>query len=362
MSQNNFISSDNFKLGFFASNCSGGLTPSTLDDGWDGSWPKNLELAQMADDAGIDFMLSAARFIGYGGEKDFHGSVLETVTWTSALLSKTKRIHIFATLHTVLNHPIVVAKQISTMAQISNNRVGLNIVAGWNKPEYDAMGLNLPDDHETRYNYAQEWCDLLKKTWISTEPFNWNGSFFKTIGTYGKPKPIKLPPIFNAAGSKEGREFAIKNSDFLFTPASDIKRSIKEIKDLQNEAKKIGRKIKVLTFSHVICRPTEEEAKAEWERQLENADHEAVQHLMDTLFAFCKSFPSDLLEDLRQRIAVGHGGFPLVGTPEQVAEGLFLLHKTGFSGTTLSFLDYTGEFPYFRDQVMPILRNKGILE
>jgi hypothetical protein len=44
-----------------------------------------------------------------------------------------------------------VAKQLATLDQISGGGVGLNIVAGWNKPEYEALGLNLPDDHETRY-------------------------------------------------------------------------------------------------------------------------------------------------------------------------------------------------------------------
>ena len=362
MSQHDFNLSDNFKLGIFASNCSGGLTASTLEDGWDASWAENLELAQMADEAGIDFLLSAARFIGHGGEKDFHGTVLETVTWTSALLAKTNKIQVFATLHSALNHPIVVAKQIATMAQISGHRVGLNIVAGWNKPEYDAMGLQLPDDHETRYDYADEWYRLVKKTWQSSEPFDWNGTFFQTKGTYGKPNLIPTPPIFNAAGSKEGREFAVKNSDFLFTPASDLERSKTEIKELKKEAEALDRNIKVLTFSHVICRPTEEEAQAEWDRQLNNADHGAVQHLIDTLFSFCKSFPPDLFEGLRQRIVVGHGGFPLVGTPEQVADGLISLKHTGFSGSTLSFLNYTQEFPYFRDHVMPILREKGLLQ
>lgn len=117
-----------------------------------------------------------------------------------------------------------------------------------------------------------------------------------------------------------------------------------------------------MTFSHVICCPTEEEAQAEWDRQLNNADEGAVQHLIDTLFSFCKSFPPDLFEGLRQRIIVGHGGFPLVGTPEQVADGLISLQHTGFSGTTLSFLNYTQEFPYFRDHVMPILKEKGLLQ
>lgn len=37
MSQHDFNLSDHFKLGIFAFNCSGGLTASTLEDGWDAS-------------------------------------------------------------------------------------------------------------------------------------------------------------------------------------------------------------------------------------------------------------------------------------------------------------------------------------
>ncbi|MCG9515218.1 LLM class flavin-dependent oxidoreductase [Acinetobacter pittii] len=362
MFDNDFKTSETFKLGIFSSNCSGGMTPSTLDDGWEASWDKNLELAQMADKAGIDFMLPVARFIGLGGKKDFQGSVLDTITWATALLAKTEKIKIFTTLHTSMNHPIIAAKQISTMAQIGKGRVGVNIVAGWNKPEYDALGIHLPKDHPTRYRYAQEWFDLIKKTWASKEPFDWNGEFFQTKGSYGKPNLLPTPPIFNAAGSKEGREFALKNSDFLFTFVHlKLEDSCKEVKQLKDEAKTLGKVIKVLTSTHIICRPTEEEAQAEWKRQLENADLETVQHILDTLFVFSKAMPPELLASFHDRIATGFGGLPIVGTPEQVAEGLASLEEAGFSGCALSFFDYTKEFPFFRDYVMPILKERVVL-
>lgn len=45
---------------------------------------------------------------------------------------------------------------------IGHGRAGLNIVAGWNKPEHDARGLILLDDHETRYGYAEDWYDPIR--------------------------------------------------------------------------------------------------------------------------------------------------------------------------------------------------------
>ena len=52
--------------------------------------------------ASVGFMLPIARWIGYGGETDFHGDVLETMTWAAGLLAATKNIAVFAALRRVL--------------------------------------------------------------------------------------------------------------------------------------------------------------------------------------------------------------------------------------------------------------------
>jgi alkanesulfonate monooxygenase SsuD/methylene tetrahydromethanopterin reductase-like flavin-dependent oxidoreductase (luciferase family) len=356
------LEKDHFLLGTFSTNCSGGMTVTKVQERWKATWDDNLKLAQMLDDAGVDFMLPIARWIGYGGETNFHGSVLETMTWAAGLLAQTKNITVFATIHTSANHPVVVAKQMATIDQIGHGRAGLNIVAGWNRPEYEALGLTLPDDHETRYSYAQEWFDVVQKLWQEEGVFDWNSTHFQLSAVHSDPKPVAgRPPILNAAGSSQGREFAIRNADFLFTPAIDLKRSAAEVADLQQKARQAARNVGVLTFSHVCCRPTEGEARDyhEWYGK-ENADWAAVDNLVNLQFANAQSFPHDLLALIRDRMAAGHGGFPLIGTPSQVAEGILSLHEAGFRGTTLSFLDYAQEFLYFRDEVMPILVEKGI--
>jgi alkanesulfonate monooxygenase SsuD/methylene tetrahydromethanopterin reductase-like flavin-dependent oxidoreductase (luciferase family) len=168
-------------------------------------------------------------------------------------------------------------------------------------------------------------------------------------------------PILNAAGSQEGRKFALRNANFLFTPAIDPARSRQEVAALKQQAESSARAVDVLTFSHVVCRPTEKEAKDYLEHfGRTHADWAAVDNLIRLQFAHAQSFPHDLLALIRDRMAAGHGGFPLVGTPEQVAEGIAALHAAGFRGTTLSFVDYVEEFPYFRDNVLPILEARGI--
>ncbi|TDK51929.1 LLM class flavin-dependent oxidoreductase [Antarcticimicrobium luteum] len=362
MTTNLMMKKDGFKLGTFSSNCSSGMTVTKAPERWQNSWENNLKLGKMLDAAGIDFMLPIARWIGYGGETDFHGGVLETMTWAAGLLANTENLTVFATIHTAANNPVVVAKQIATIDQIGKGRAGLNIVAGWNKPEYEALGLTLPDDHEARYGYAQEWIDVIRKLWTSDEYFDWDGTYFNLKHVAGDPKPMSgTVPILNAAGSPQGREFATDNANYLFTPAIDLTRSKDEIQELKDQAAAKGRDVGVLTFSHVICRETEEEARA-FQKYItdDNADWEAVDNLVNLQFAHAHSFPHDLLAQIRYLMAQGHGGFPLVGTPQQVAEGIIKLHETGFAGTTLSFVDYAGEFPFFRDNVLPILAEAGI--
>ncbi|MBB3929304.1 alkanesulfonate monooxygenase SsuD/methylene tetrahydromethanopterin reductase-like flavin-dependent oxidoreductase (luciferase family) [Kaistia hirudinis] len=361
MTENSMFAAGQFLLGTFASNCSSGMSVTKIPERWDNSWDNNLKLARLLDDAGIDFMLPIARWIGYGGETNFHGGVLETMTWATGLLAHTSNINVFATIHTAANHPVVVAKQIATVDQISKGRIGLNIVAGWNSPEYEALGLTLPSDHETRYAYSEEWFEIVKALWQREEAFDFDGRFFKLKQVLGDPRPSRKVPILNAAGSPQGREFAVRNADFLFTPAIDLDRSKEEIGQIKAQSQAAGRPLGVLTFSHVVCRPTEKEARDYLKYFVQdNADWAAVDNLVKLQFAHAHSFPHDLLALIRDRMAAGHGGFPLIGTPEQVAEGLIALHEAGFSGTTLSFVDYAEEFPYFRDTVLPILEARGI--
>ncbi|EPE94054.1 LLM class flavin-dependent oxidoreductase [Rhizobium grahamii] len=359
--RNSMFDDQQFLLGTFATNCSGGMSVTKVPERWVNSWENNLKLAHLLDEAGIDFMLPIARWIGYGGDTNFHGNVLETITWAAALLARTRDINVFATIHTAANLPAVVAKQIATIDQISRGRIGLNIVAGWNQPEYEALGLDLPAGHAERYGYAQEWFDVVKALWSREEAFDWDGQHFKLTNILGDPRPAGHVPILNAAGSGEGRNFAVRNADFLFTPAIDLARSVDEIAALKAQAAEVNRPVGVLTFSHVVCRPTEKEAR-DYLRHFgqDNADWDAVDNLVRLQFAHAQSFPHDLLALIRDRMAAGHGGFPLVGTPEQVADGILSLHKVGFRGTTLSFVDYLTEFPYFRDTVLPILAAEGI--
>src|SRR5256885_15298485 len=70
--QSPILNNNKLKLGFFSPNCSGGMSVTKVPERWVNSWDNNIRLAQLADEAGIEFLLPIARWIGYGGENDIH--------------------------------------------------------------------------------------------------------------------------------------------------------------------------------------------------------------------------------------------------------------------------------------------------
>jgi hypothetical protein len=148
-------SANRLKLGLFAANCSSGRAVTTVLERWSGSWPDCVRLAQLADEAGIEFMLPIGRWKGYGGDTDYQGSTWETVTWACGLLAKTRRLTVFGTVHAPLIPPLIAAKEFVTADHIGEGRFGLNVVCGWNEGEFEMFGATL-HDHEARYEYADD--------------------------------------------------------------------------------------------------------------------------------------------------------------------------------------------------------------
>lgn len=363
---NPMFNNNKFKLGIFSVNCSGGLAMTKVKESWLNSWENNLKIAQLADKAGIEFLLPVARWLGYERGSSFHANVLEPTTLASALLALTNNIGIFTTVHTSFHHPVVIAKQLATIDHIGNGRAGLNVVCGWNTNEYAAFGIKFWQQHEDRYRYSHEWFDVIKNLWWRKEPFDWNGQFFKLKDIYSFPLPLqKRIPILNAAGSNEGKQFAICNANYLFAMVVNIEHLRKNVMWLKEQAKLQNRKMPLglLTDCYVVCRPTRKEAE-EYLRYYsqENADWQTVDSIMNLMFKNTQSFPKEQLYSARNRFSAGHGGYPLVGSPDDISNNIVALYNAGLSGAALSFVNYLDEFPYFRDEVLPRLEKQGLRE
>ncbi len=74
----------------------------------------------------------------------------------------TQQITVFGTVHAPLFHPLIAAKEFVTADHIGEGRFGLNIVAGWNEDEFAMFGVQ-QREHADRYEFAQEWIDVVKR-------------------------------------------------------------------------------------------------------------------------------------------------------------------------------------------------------
>jgi alkanesulfonate monooxygenase SsuD/methylene tetrahydromethanopterin reductase-like flavin-dependent oxidoreductase (luciferase family) len=350
------------KIGLFGANCSSGRAVTTVPERWPGDWDHNLRLARMADDAGIDFLLPIGRWKGYGGDTDYQGSTYETITWATGLLASTKRITVFGTVHAPLFPPIIASKQMVTADHVGGGRFGLNIVCGWNEGEFDMFGVS-QQDHDGRYAQGQEWFDVVQKIWTEDD-FDFEGKYFKMKGVRVKPKPFggTRPVTMNAGYSPEGRAFAIRNCDALFTTANlsrDLDSVAAEVGRAKTAAREAGHDIGVFTVGVVTCRPTKKEAEEYFRYTVvENADWSAVDNIL-AMKGFDK-LPPDERQKAREGYAQGMGGVPLVGEPDAIAEQLARVTQVGMSGIGLSFVNYADELPYFIAEVLPRLARMGL--
>jgi len=355
------------KIGLFGANCSSGRSATKVPERWSASWPDCLKLARLADEAGLDFMLPIARWKGYGGDTDFHGRSLETITWAVGLLGATKRMTVFGTVHAPLFHPLIAAKEFVTADHIGEGRIGVNIVVGWNEGEFDMFGVE-QREHDARYDYAQEWIDIVKAAWTRDGTFDFDGKFFRLKGGRAYPKPYgdTRPLLMNAGSSDVGQAFALRNCDAFFVATSASRTALAgsavKVNEVKAAAQKLGRDIEVFTVGQVICRPTQKEADDYYQHAIiDNADWGAVDGMLANKSMTPQTMPAEEYEAKRRYFAANAiGGYPFVGTPDRIAEELTIISQAGVRGIGLSFVNYLDEVPYFCDEVLPRLVRQGV--
>jgi alkanesulfonate monooxygenase SsuD/methylene tetrahydromethanopterin reductase-like flavin-dependent oxidoreductase (luciferase family) len=306
-----------------------------------------------------------ARWRGFGGETNFNGTCYETYTWAAGLGSVVKNASVFATSHVPTVHPILAAKQATTIDHITNGRFTLNIVCGWFQPEMEMFGAPIME-HEKRYEYATEWLEIAKRLWTEEEEWDFSGDFFKIKRGFHQPKPIQAPypALMNAGGSPTGRHYAAKHCDvaFIFITSHDpetTRRDINAYRDLAS--REYRRDIQVWTNSYCVIGDSEKDARDFLDYYVkEKGDWVAVDNIIKGIGVQTEMMPKEALEAFKYHFIAGWGGYPLVGTAEQIADEIEKLSRFGLDGTLVNFARYEEGLGRFINEVMPLLEQKGL--
>lgn len=367
---NPMLGPNRFKLGVFSANCDGGLTMSLAPDRWKANWDDVVAMCQLADSAGLEFILPVAKWRGYQGKANIYGKSYETLTHSAAIGALTKRICVFSTIHVPLITPAFGAKALATIDHITHGRAGLNIVCGWNQEEFDLHGVTIEQDQ--RYEHGLEWFRVWSKLLEGGPEFDWDGEFFKLKRLSTDPVSVQRPrPIVMSAGfSPKGRHFASVAADALFTNMTDLEQAPALLANIAEQMAKRPRPVPVFVMSHVVCRPSRKDAEDFYHYFAEtHADEEGQAYYRrhrgakagagDT--AVSRPFENRFMKATGKRYDGAYPGtFPLVGTPDDIADDIERMSAAGLAGCSIAFLDYLKEIPYFIAEVLPRLQRKGL--
>lgn len=330
------------------------------------TWENALRVGQMADRMGLEVILPPARFKGYLDHRFDHqaNEILDVFTFTAAMAQATTYSSVVSTTFAPMVHPVMLAKQTSTIDQISGGRFALNVVGGWNRREFDVFGIDLLD-HDERYTYLEEWLTVLRRLWTEKDDFDFDGRYLHLKGAVSRPQPVQLPgiPVINAGMSAVGARFAAQNADvgFIVLQGTDVAAWTRQVTEFKELARSFGREIKIWTTVSVTVRDTDAEAR-EYERYFteEMLDKEAVGSMMEGFVKEAEIKPGTPKYDAMQRTLVSGGGYGIVGSPETVARELADISAAGVDGVVMKSVDFMDTLGRFERQVLPILEAKGV--
>lgn len=349
------------KFGVFLPNGSNGYIPSAGSPVYEPTFEHNKAISLEAERHGLDFVLSMMKYRGFGGETGYWDACLESFTLMAALASVTERIGLFPSISILSQHPAVVARMVATIDDVSGGRCGLNIVTGWNRPEYAQMGLWPGDQHyERRYEYAAEYVSILKSLW-ETGRCTHDGEFFKLDDCTVYPQPRHDVPIVCAGQSPRGKQFVAELADhqFVMTGKSTLKPGVVDIKA---RAAKTGRDVGIYALYHMIVEETDEEAERVAQAIVARADRGAIGNILASadLDSNTEGTSDQLKGALERSIEEGNMAFmgiPVVlGSPASVARQIDeVAAETGIDGMLFSWPDFVPGIRRFGEDVMPRL-------
>jgi dimethylsulfone monooxygenase len=122
-----------------------------------------------------------------------------------------------------------------------------------------------------------------------------------------------------------------------------------------------GRELQVWASSYVVQGETEKDARNFFDYYVnQKGDWEAVSNLVNTMVVNAKTLPAETLHTMKTHFIAGWGGYPLIGTAEQIVDGLETLSRMGLDGTVLSWPRYIEGMQQFETDVLPLARQAGL--
>jgi long-chain alkane monooxygenase len=332
----------------------------------------------------------------------------------SALAGVTENIGLAFTSSVIQAPPFEFARRISTLDHLTKGRVGWNIVTNFQENAHRNFGIDGLIDHDERYRRGEEYVEVTYKLWEGSwaddalgpdlngwysdpakiSKINHVGEHYSVEGPHlPSPSPQRTPVLYQAGSSTAGRAFAARHAEGVFTmvPTKEAARGV--IDDIRRQAVAAGRQaddIQILQGLTFVVGSTEEEA---WRLDAEYDEHLSVDGMLAHMSGAMGldlgfSEHDEPLSDLAERVPgvqsivqgviesapagtratvgdlarVNARSTRITGTPEQIADDIERWSDVGVDGFNVMYAVTPGSFEDFIDQVMPVLRDRGLAQ
>lgn len=335
----------------------------------------------------------------------------DPVMLTAALASATTDLGFAFSANVIQDHPYSFARRLSTLDHLTRGRIAWNIVTSFQPSAWRNLGYDEVPSHASRYERAEEYLQVLYKllegSWeddavvrdverrVYADPakvheIGHEGTYYRVPGIHtNEPSPQRVPFLFQAGSSEDGRGFSARNAEAMFLVAHNTKGASRVIEDMRLRLVKEGRREDDMLFfvsgSYVIG-STEEEAKRK------NAELDEFL-LPETLLAYPSSTlgldlaqvdldtaVSDLRTDALQGqiralaesapdksstirdLVMASSRSKTVGTPEQIVDQIERWREVGVNGINVNHLSGPEETYTFIEHVVPLLKKRGLMQ
>jgi len=349
------------KLGIFLPNGQNGYVLSKGGEQFEATYEHCAWLSKEAERIGLDFILSMIKYRGFGGETGYWDSCIDSISLASALAVETSRVEIFATVSTVALHPVVAAKMIATLEDISKGRGGVNLVTGWNRGEYEQMKMWPSEDYyDRRYDYASEYVEIMRSLWRDGQ-MTFKGEYFELDDCRAYPTTKRHIPIVCAGQSPRGMRFTAEHGDYNFvsTNGEALRTIVGTVKEASAAAR---RKVGTVAVVAVIAAPTDAEADRRCQEILDQADLVAIGNMTGSAFKDTNvgGISAHLQKAITAPVEKGNmvfNGFPVLkGSYESVARQIEAVEATGADGLLITFPNFGEGMKMLETEILPRLR------
>lgn len=207
-----------------------------------------------------------------------------------------------------LRHPLLVAHEAATLDVLSGGRMELGIGAGWNRPEYEEMGISF-DPPKVRVDRLHESITIIKRL-LTGETVNFDGKHYQVRSHSVGVRPVQSPrpPIAMGGNGESLMRLASREADIISFLGLGVNRS--------------GRRLRYTAFT-----PEGLEKKIEFVRQTSGDRFDQIE-LAAYIWYFqegesARKAASKVKRDSSLSMDdIIHSPFTLLGTPNEMAEKL----------------------------------------